>query len=190
MQEEGGAALISPSDLTGATSPASPRGVHVGAALACAVVTVLADQGTKIWALAALTPGESVELLGRFLSLSLVRNPGAAFSLGDGMTWLLTAFALGVTIYVMVLIRRTTSRAWAVSLGFLLGGAVGNLIDRLFRQPGPGRGHVVDFIDYRIFVGNVADIAIVVAAAVMAILAIRSVPLEAAPRPADRGTDG
>ena len=178
MQEEGGEALTSPSDLTPSAPPVARGGTHVTVAVVCALLTVAADQGTKAWALASLTPGEPVELLGRFLRLSLIRNPGAAFSLGDGLTWLLTAFALGVTVYVWRLIRRTTSRPWAVALGFILGGAVGNLVDRVRREPGPGRGHVVDFIDYRVFVGNVADIAIVGAAVGMVLLAIRSIPLQ------------
>jgi signal peptidase II len=178
VQEEGGAALTSPSDLTPSAPPVARRGAFVTVAILCALLTLAVDQGTKAWALTALTPGTPVELLGPFLRLSLVRNAGAAFSLGDGRTWLLTAFAHGVTVYVWRLIRRTTSRAWAVALGFILGGAVGNLVDRLLREPGPGRGHVVDFIDYRVFVGNVADIAIVGAAVAMVLLALRSIPLQ------------
>ncbi len=154
------------------------RGAHVAVALGCALVTIALDQGTKAWALAALTPGRPVDLVGDLLRLNLVRNPGAAFSLGDGFTWLLTAFAVAVSVYVWLLIRRTTSRGWATALGFILGGAFGNLLDRFLREPGPGRGHVVDFIDYRVFVGNVADIAIVVAAVVMVLLALRSIPLQ------------
>ncbi len=191
MQEAGGASLTSQSDLTASAPRATGRGSHATVALACAALTLVLDQGSKAWALATLTPGEPVEILGRFLRLSLVRNPGAAFSLGDGLTWLLTAFALAVTVYVLRLVRRTTSRAWAIALGFILGGAVGNLVDRFLREPGPGRGHVVDFIDYRVFVGNVADIAIVLAAVAMVLLAIRSVPLQenAVRSPEEEGDD-
>ncbi|KGN38417.1 signal peptidase [Knoellia subterranea KCTC 19937] len=137
------------------------------------------DQGSKIWALAALTPGQPVDLLGPILRLNLIRNPGAAFSLGDGVTWLLTLVALGIVIWVGGAARRVGHRWWAVTLGMLLGGAIGNLIDRILREPGFGRGHVVDFIDYfSLFIGNVADIAIVVAAGLGAILAFRGIPLE------------
>lgn len=180
MQEEGGEALTSPSPSHDPDPAARGRGAHVVPALIGAVITAVLDQTTKIWALAALTPGQPVEILGEWLRLNIIRNPGAAFSLGDGLTWLLTAFAVGVCAYVLVLIRRTASQPWALALGLILGGAVGNLIDRFFRAPGPGRGHVVDFIDYGIFVGNVADIAIVLAAIAMVWLALRSVPIEGA----------
>ena len=193
MQEEGGAALTSPADLTGSERAPSRRATHVAPALAVALFALVADQGSKAWALASLTPGEPVRIIGDLLRLNLIRNPGAAFSLGDGLTWLLTAFAVVVSGYVLVLIRRTTSRGWAVALGFILGGALGNLVDRFFRAPGPGRGHVVDFIDYRVFVGNVADVFIVLAAVAMVVLSLRSVPLQenaVRPRTVQRGTDG
>lgn len=98
--------------------------------------------------------------------------------MGDGMTLVLTVVALAITGWVAYALWTTTSKPWTLTLGVLLGGAVGNLIDRALRSPGPGRGHVVDFLDYfGLFVGNVADIAIVLAAAVLAWLALRGVPL-------------
>ncbi|MDO5503319.1 MAG: signal peptidase II [Actinomycetia bacterium] len=156
---------------------------YLGAlALLIALGTLIADQGTKIWALRALTPGEPVELIGSYLRLNIIRNPGAAFSIGNQATWLLTLVALGVLIFILVSLRRLGHRGWAICLGLLLGGAVGNLIDRIFREPGVGRGHVVDMIDYGgLFIGNVADIAIVVAAAVIAILAWRGIGIDGAP---------
>ena len=155
--------------------------------LGLAGATLLADQLTKLWALAALTPGEPVDLLGSALRLNLIRNPGAAFSLGDGSTWILTVISVTILVWVSVSARRVGTMSWAVALGLLLGGALGNLVDRFFRPPGPGRGHVVDFIDYfGWFVGNVADIAIVVAAGLIMVLTLRGVPLSG---PAPRSVD-
>ena len=141
-----------------------------------AVVVLVLDQATKAWALAALTPGDPVDLVGSAVRLNLIRNPGAAFSLGDGSTWVLTLVSLVILAGVVVGARRVGNLPWAVALGMLLGGAVGNLVDRIVREPGVGRGHVVDFIDYNgWFIGNVADIAIVVAAGVVMLLSYRGV---------------
>lgn len=165
-------------DQTGAPlSARRPRLVWV--ALAVAVATVILDQATKIWALQALTPGEPIDLVGRFLRLNLIRNPGAAFSIGNQATWVLTIVAVGVLVVILASLHRLGHRGWAICLGLILGGALGNLIDRFLREPGVGRGHVVDMIDYGgLFIGNVADIAIVVAAAVIAILAWRGIGLD------------
>src|SRR5690606_26013897 len=119
------------------------------------------------WALSALEPGTQQPLLGDVLSLQLVFNSGAAFSLGEGYTWVLTVVAIAVTVGIVYYARRATTPLAIVLFGVALGGAVGNRIDRLFRQPGFGQGHVVDMINYNdLFVGNVADIAIVGAAVV------------------------
>ena len=143
------------------------------------VLTLVLDQGSKVWALSVLTPGEPRDLVGSLLRLNLIRNPGAAFSLGDGVTWLLTLVALAIVVWVGRAATRVGHRGWALTLGLLLGGAIGNLIDRVVREPGFGRGHVVDFIDYfGLFIGNVADIAIVGAAGFGAVLAVRGIPLE------------
>ena len=143
-----------------------------------AAVVLLVDQGTKIWALNSLSPGVPTNLVGSLLRLDLIRNPGAAFSIGTNATWLLVLIGVVVLAWVALAIRKIGSVGWAVALGLLLGGALGNLVDRFFRAPGPGRGQVVDFIDYAgLFIGNVADIAIVVAAAVIVVLALRGVAL-------------
>lgn len=140
---------------------------------AVALVVVLLDQVTKVWALASLEAGHRVALLGRVLGLTLVRNPGAAFSIASGQTWVFSLIAIIVTVVVIRVSQRLASRAWAVALGLVLGGAVGNLIDRLVRSPGFLRGHVIDFIDYAgYFVGNVADIAIVAAAGTIIVLSL------------------
>lgn len=145
---------------------------------ATAGVVLVADQASKVWALNALTPGRPRDLPVPFLALDLIRNPGAAFSIGEGLTWLLTAVAMAVVVWVLVVARRLGSSVWALTLGLLLGGSLGNLMDRIFREPGPGRGHVVDFIDYGgLFIGNLADVAIVAAAALVAVLSLRGVAI-------------
>lgn len=153
-----------------------------GLVLACAglAVTVLVvDQLTKVWALENLDVGRWRPLLGDWIQLTLVFNPGAALSLGTGMTWVLTILALAVTIVVVRSARRLGSRGWSLAFGLLLGGALGNLGDRFFRDPGFARGRVVDFIDYfGWFVGNVADIAIVVAAGLIMVLTILGIRLD------------
>ena len=138
-----------------------------------AVAIIVVDQATKQWALSALADGQHTALLGRVLGLVLVRNPGAAFSFATGQTWIFALIASLVVVIIIRVSRNLASRSWAVALGLVLGGAVGNLIDRLLREPGFLRGHVIDFIDYGgYFVGNVADIAIVLAAAGIIVLSL------------------
>lgn len=144
-----------------------------------AVVVLVLDQVSKAWALAALDEGVRTPLLGDLLGLQLLFNPGAALGLATGTTWLLTIVAVTVVVVIVRVSRRLGSRGWMVALGLLLGGALGNLIDRFIREPGPARGHVVDFIAYGdLFVGNIADIAIVVAAGLLMVLSVRGVRLD------------
>lgn len=146
---------------------------------AVALIVLVVDQLTKIWAVATFTEGERVPLVGDLLGLTLLYNPGAALSIATGMTWVFTLAAVGVSIVVVRIAARLGSRTWAVALGLLLGGAVGNLIDRLVRDPGFAVGHVVDFIAYGdLFVGNVADIAIVAAAGLIILLSLRGVAVD------------
>ncbi|MBD8060864.1 signal peptidase II [Oceanitalea stevensii] len=137
------------------------------------------DQATKYLAEERLTQGVYVPLVGDLLGWQLIYNPGAAFSLGTGMTWVFTIIMVVVIAVVLRVSRRLRSGAWALALGMLLGGAVGNLYDRLLREPGFARGHVVDFINYNgWFVGNVADIAIVLAAILIALLALLGIEVD------------
>ncbi|WP_425954269.1 signal peptidase II [Xylanimonas sp. McL0601] len=147
-------------------------------ALAAAVLFV--DQLTKWWALTELELGAPQrQVIGDFLTFRLVMNPGAALGIGNSYTWVLTIVVVAVVVVIVRVIRRIRSRAWALTLGLLLGGAVGNLLDRLFREPGFARGHVVDFIGYsNWFTGNVADIAIVVAAVMLALLSLLGIGLD------------
>jgi len=146
---------------------------------ATAVVVLTVDQLTKIWAVEALTGRGRVDLVGDLFGLRLIRNSGAAFSFATGWTWVLTVLAVGVVAAIIRYARRLGSRAWALTLGLLVGGAVGNLVDRFFREPGFARGHVVDFFElphYPIF--NVADSCIVTAAVLIAWLGLRGVGVD------------
>jgi signal peptidase II len=150
--------------------------------VALVVVAVLAyatDQVTKRIALDVLGDGQSRPLLGDFLRLKLIGNPGAALSLGAGNTWVMTIIAAVVLVAIIFVARDLGSRAWAVALGALLGSALGNLTDRFVRPPGGGQGHVVDFLDYNgLFIGNVADIWIVSAAILIVLLAILGISVD------------
>ena len=143
-----------------------------------ALAVVVIDQVTKQIALSTLEPYEVREVLGELLSFQLVFNSGAAFSLGDGTTWIMTIIALVVTVGIVYYARRAQSSAAVWIFGVGLGGAIGNLIDRLLREPSFGQGHVVDMINYNgWFVGNVADIAIVGAAAAVLVMGLLGKPL-------------
>ena len=138
-----------------------------------ATLVVAIDLFTKQWALSALMPGVRHPVWGDVLSLQLVFNSGAAFSLGENYTWVLTVVAVVVTAGIVYYARRARTALAVALFGVALGGATGNLIDRLFREPGFGRGHVVDMINYNnVFVGNVADIAIVGAAVVFMLVSL------------------
>ena len=145
------------------TSPPSPKGRRaLGVALAVAVLAVALDQGSKALAVAQLTSGERVPLVGDLFGLSLVYNPGAAFSLGSGSTWIFTLVGLLAAIAVVVFAVRLRGARWGAALGLVLGGAVGNLVDRLLNPPSFGQGQVTDFLAYGdLFVGNVADVFVV-----------------------------
>ncbi len=120
-----------------------------------------------------------IELIGPVLRLNVVRNPGAAFSLGAGFTIVFSLIALVVGIVIVRSARTLGSLGWAIALGGLLGGATGNLLDRIFRAPGFLRGHVVDFLEFPNWpVWNVADASIVISAIIMVILSLRGIGLK------------
>ncbi|WP_098456394.1 signal peptidase II [Sanguibacter antarcticus] len=153
------------------TASRRPR-TYVLVLFGLAVVVLLLDQLSKVWAEGSLVAGEPARpLLGDVVGLRLIYNSGAALSFGSGVTWVLTLLSVAVVVFIVLSARRVRSMPWAVAVGLVLGGALGNLGDRLFRSPGFPQGHVVDFIDYGPFIGNVADIAIVVAAVAIAVLA-------------------
>ncbi|MEV0397827.1 signal peptidase II [Polymorphospora rubra] len=126
-----------------------------------AVTVITTDQLSKVWAEDSLTRGERTPLVGDALGIQLTYNPGAAFSIGSGATWIFTILTAVGVVAAAWYAWRVRSRVWAVCLGLVLGGATTHLLDRLLREPSFGQGHVVDFIAYfDWFIGNVADIAI------------------------------
>ncbi len=156
------------------------RPATAGTLIAILAVVVLAvDQFTKHLALQNLPYQKAVAVWGDFLQLYLTRNPGAAFSLGEGVTWVFTiVLALAALFIVFLAVTRARGRWWAVVLGLLLGGILGNLTDRLVREPGFGVGHVVDFI-YTPWmmpaIYNVADMFIVTMMIAVALLVLLGV---------------
>lgn len=161
--------MLSASRSAAETTRSAPWYLIVVLVLATGVVAV--DQFTKRWAETSLTDGEATPVVGEIIRWRLVYNPGAAFGLGSAFTWILTAIAALAVVGLLVLSARVHTPSWAIGVGVLLGGAVSHLSDRLLREPGFARGHIVDFIDYNgFFVGNVADIAIVGGAALLILL--------------------
>jgi signal peptidase II len=143
-----------------------------------AVLVLALDIVTKTIAVAQLEGREPVQILGGLIYLQLLRNPGAAFSMATGYTWVLTIVAIAVVVVIVRVSRKLRSTGWAVALGLVLGGAMGNLTDRIFRAPGPLQGHVVDMVspfapDGRAFaVFNLADSAITCGGVLLVLLAL------------------
>lgn len=174
----GGPELPDSSEAADAPARTPNRLLTVAVGLIAALV-LLADQGSKLLAVRQLADGHRVDLVGSLFGLVLVRNPGAAFSMATGATWILTVIALIVVVTIARFARRLGSRGWAVALGLLLGGALGNLSDRLFRAPGFFRGHVIDFLQFPHWpVFNLADSCISVAAVLIALLSFRGIGID------------
>lgn len=151
-----------------------------------AVVIYAADQLSKLWVINNLTEGVSQPIWGDFLQFFFVRNPGAAFSMASGSTWIFTILAAVITVVIIVFARRIRSIAWAIVLGLLLGGTLGNLTDRLTKPNGDGvvvfgSGHVIDFISTPWMmpaIYNVADMAIVSSMIVLVLLTLLGIRLD------------
>lgn len=144
-----------------APEPAAPPR-RLGLLLSVAAVVLMVDVVTKVLAVKMLTPGQPVSIIGDTVTWTLVRNSGAAFSMATSYTWVLTLIASSVVLGIIWMSRRLVSPWWAVGLGMILGGALGNLVDRFFRAPGHLQGHVVDFLSIGWWpVFNVADPAVV-----------------------------
>jgi len=179
MQAARGASLTGDHDVD---PPVRPRGsrVRLLAVFALVALTVyVVDVVSKILAVDRLTDRPDVKIIGDFLVLHLVRNPGAAFSTGTGYTQIFSCLAIAAVVVICFLARRIGSLGWAFALGFLLAGVAGNLTDRLVREPGPLRGHVIDFFmlpHWPVF--NVADISIDIAAGLILIQVFRGVRLD------------
>ncbi|MFD6532219.1 signal peptidase II [Streptomyces sp. NPDC060184] len=158
----------------GATAVAGKGRRRLVALFTVAVVAYLLDLISKTLVVAKLEHHDSVEIIGDWLKLEAVRNPGAAFSMGEAFTVVFTVIAAAVIVVIIRLARKLRSLPWAIALGLLLGGALGNLTDRLFRAPGVFKGAVVDFISPAHFaVFNLADSAIVCGGILIVLLSFR-----------------
>ncbi|MDP9823497.1 signal peptidase II [Nocardioides massiliensis] len=176
MQAARGTPLTPSGDIS-PDRPRRTRSLLIFAGLALPLY--LLDLGTKVLATEHLVDRPPVEIIGTFFTLQYALNPGAAFSMGTEYTVVLTFVAMGAALVVLWLLRRLASPGWAVALGFLLAGVLGNLTDRLFRDPAPLRGHVVDFLAFPNFpIFNVADICINVAAGVIILQAFRGIRVD------------
>ncbi|WP_330446548.1 signal peptidase II [Kocuria rhizophila] len=153
----------------------------------CAVVSLFvaaallaADQLVKLWVVHHLAVGEQHPVVPGLLWWEHIRNSGGAFSLGSGSTWFFTLVMAVVAVLILWTLRRVRDPWWAVALGLVLGGTLGNLADRLFRDPGFGVGHVVDFIAVPHFaIFNVADCGVVTGIALVLVLIVTDRDLEA-----------
>jgi signal peptidase II len=181
---------VEPVTADGDTEPPSPRRRRLRLLLSVAFVVLALDVVTKVLAVRLLTPGQPVSIIGDTVTWTLVRNSGAAFSMATGYTWVLTLVATGVVIGIIWMGRRLVSPWWALGLGMILGGALGNLVDRFFRSPGPLRGHVVDFLSIGWWpVFNVADPAVVGGAILLVGLSLFGFDFDTdGRRPADAAT--
>jgi len=143
--------------------------------LGVSVFVVLLDQLTKFLAVANLHPFDSVPFLFDIIRFKLVFNDSAAFSIGGSATWVFTLLSSLATLALLWYGPKFRSTGWLILIGLALGGVVGNLIDRLFRYPGFPNGHVVDFIQipFNFPIFNIADSAITISAAIIAIRVIR-----------------
>ncbi|WP_369131244.1 signal peptidase II [Modestobacter roseus] len=200
--EQGAESASQPSGATPSSGDDVPRRSRARLLLGLAAAVFALDLATKLIVVATLSDREPLRLLGGALYLTEARNTGAAFSFAEGATVVFTLIAVAVVVVIVRFARRMYSTAWAVALALVLGGALGNLVDRVFRDPGFLRGGVVDFLSifdpygqvWPIF--NVADSAIVCGGVLGALLAFRGVEFDGRrgggrgdDRPAER-TDG
>jgi signal peptidase II len=162
MQTARGASLSSSGDTN------HPKSTYLRLFFSVALSVWLIDQATKVLAVAKLDGHPEITVVPHVFSLGFTRNAGAAFGMATGLTAVLSALAVLVCLFVIRAASRLRDKGWAVGLGLLLGGALGNLTDRILREPAPFRGHVVDFLHINNFpVFNVADMALTFAALVI-----------------------
>lgn len=155
------------------------RGTILRLFAAMAVFAYAFDQLTKLWVTSTMVEGERIPVLPPLLHWHYIRNSGAAFSIGENITWVFTIIMATVSVVILLQLRRLRSRWWALALGLLLGGALGNLTDRLFREPSFAMGHVVDFIQLPNFaIFNIADSAVVSSVAIICLLTLRGIGVD------------
>jgi signal peptidase II len=155
---------------------------YAAAALLIGLAVCVLDVASKVLVVAGLSGGQTVILLGGLITLQLHRNPGAAFGIGPSFTVIYALIAVGVLAAILRASGRLRSWPWTIALGLVLGGAAGNLMDRLFRSPGPLRGFVVDWIKLPYFpeVFNLADSAITVGVVVLLLASALGCRIDAA----------
>ncbi|WP_427132587.1 signal peptidase II [Pseudarthrobacter sp. S9] len=159
--------------------PRPRRRVLLSVFAAFAVFAYVFDQLTKLWVTSTMTEGERIPVLPPLLHWYYIRNSGAAFSIGENVTWVFTIIMAAVSVAILLQLRKLGSAWWALALGLLLGGALGNLTDRLFREPSFAMGHVVDFIQLPNFaIFNIADSAVVSSVVIICLLTLRGISLD------------
>lgn len=148
---------------------------YLGIGLAIALIALVLDQAVKIAVEQTMRLGESIEVIPGFFNIHYILNPGAAFSIGEDFTIVFAILQAAVAIFAIYLLaRKVLAKSWAIVLGGLLGGVLGNLVDRIFREPAFGFGHVVDMFSVTHFaIFNVADSFIVCSMIVVAYMLIR-----------------
>jgi signal peptidase II len=159
---------------------------HAAAAFLVAFAVCAVDAVSKVLAVAELSPHRSVSLLGGLITVHLYRNPGAAFGIGPSYTVIYALIEAGVFAAILRLSTRLRSWPWAIALSLLLGGAAGNLADRLLRSPGLLRGFVIDWIKLPYFppTFNIADSAITIGVALLVLATVRGWRLDGDKPPA------
>ncbi|MEU3250514.1 signal peptidase II [Streptomyces sp. NPDC006997] len=172
-ETDAGSAASAPSGGTGTAG--EPRGRRrIAVLFAVAVFAYALDLVSKMIVVAKLEHHEPIEIIGDWLRFEAIRNAGAAFGFGEAFTVIFTVIAAVVIVVIARLARKLYSLPWAIALGLLLGGALGNLTDRIFRAPGVFEGAVVDFIAPKHFaVFNLADSAIVCGGVLIVLLSFR-----------------
>jgi lipoprotein signal peptidase len=176
---------------TAGDASVAPARRRIGVLVAVAALVYAADVISKVIVVATLREDAPVRVIGSLLQLDYLRNPGAAFSLGaDGYTVVFTLIAAAVIVAILRMARTLASRPWAVALGLLLGGALGNLTDRIARSPAPLRGWVVDWIQLPHWpVFNLADSAICCGGALMVLLTVMGLHPDGQSERGSRGAD-
>jgi len=179
VQAAGGAPLTEPSTGDAASGRRARR---VGVLAVVAFFVYALDLSSKTLVVKSLEGHDPIRLLWDQVRITVIRNPGAAFSIGTGMTIVFTVIAVAVIGAILRTARQLRSLPWAITLGMLLGGALGNLTDRIFRYPAPFEGHVVDFIQVFPVTGfpvfNAADSAIVCGGILAVLLAWRGFQID------------